>query len=146
MSKIVLSCLALILFFIVASRTVVAASCCFSATDGTCGQNFKRDDCETAGCEWNPLCDPQSALEQLIVLAVIFVRWVPFVAIIMGTIYLIIGAFNYITSGENAKNAEKARATIIYAILGIIISTFLYLLAGVLVDIIPRLGDYLHRR
>jgi hypothetical protein len=115
-------------------------SCCYGGT--LCDAHTTQVNCEAAGCSWNPLCDPASALEQLVELLLIFLRWLPFFGLIAGTIFLLIGGFKYLTAGDDAEEVEKAQKTIIYAIVGMILSSTIWLVARLMVAIFPDLGRY----
>lgn len=132
------------------TRMLPRDTCCYSTsvTDvGGCFQHLTKLDCDNApasdNCVWNPLCDPQTALYELVNIMLIILSWIPFFAIIFAIIYLLIAGFNYVTAGSDRKKAEKARLTITFSIIGVIGSTLLYLALKILVEVIPNLGIYI---
>ncbi|MBU1110693.1 hypothetical protein KKB83_03690 [Patescibacteria group bacterium] len=93
-------------------------------------------------CEGNPLCDPATALDEAVKLVVRIISWMPYFAVLAGIIFLIIGGFKYTTAGDDVKQAELARSTIIYALAGIALSASIHLIMRILVQIIPGLDYY----
>ena len=112
----------------------------FSDSPSYCAQ---APGCDAGMCGGNPLCDPFLAKFELLKLIGRFLNYVPYLGIIIGGFVLIVGGFQYLTAGDNPKNAQKARSTITYAVIGIILSTCLLLAAKILVMVIPGLGKYI---
>lgn len=77
----------------------------------------------------NPLVsdDPGSILGQVVGTLLV---WAGAVALL----FIIIGGFRYIISGGNTENVEKARNTVLYAILGLIIVFLSYLAVAYLLN------------
>jgi hypothetical protein len=53
------------------------------------------------------------------------------VAAVIAILFIIIGGFMYITSAGNAEQAEKGRATLVNAVIGLIIIILAYVIVGV---------------
>lgn len=104
----------------------------FSSINSVSAQNTKKDICSGAnldlsgdtGCQKNSAGEnenPETELNKLIKNIVnIFSIIVGIVAVIM----LIVGGFNFITSGGDSGKVTSARNTILYAIIGIVIVVF----------------------
>jgi len=122
--------------------------CCYDpsgAQNEICGNYFTAESCATAvgaNCQWNPLCEPSSALQELVGLILKFLQWVPFFGALIGGVVLLIAGFMYLTAGDDVKKATQARSAIFYALLGIALSASLYLIVKLIVNIIPGLDQY----
>lgn len=68
-----------------------------------------------AGQEGNPLFGVDGVLTSVI-------EWLTAIVGVASVIMIIIGAIRYITSGGQPQSAESARNTIIYAIIGLVVS------------------------
>lgn len=129
---------------VLSAGTVRGEACCYgtSGTDTPCASLLTYQDCVDSGCNWNDLCDPHTSLNQLLNFIEVFIQWIPFFAGIAGFAFLLIGGFNYITSGDDPEQAEKARLTVTYAVVGIALSLLLFIVTRLMVNVIPRLGDF----
>lgn len=123
----------------------VGGGCCFGSVE-QCNGYLTRELCEEdSRCQWNPLCDPASALEELVKLLMLLLHYVPFGGILLGVIILILGGFLYITCPPgDYKKMQQARYTVAYAIIGIVLSSSLYLVIKILTAIIPGLSEYVN--
>jgi hypothetical protein len=63
---------------------------------------------------------------------------------LVAVIYLIIGGFRYVTSGGNAEAIEGAKATILNAIIGLIIIFISFLLVNYVLSAIGVTGTIFH--
>ena len=60
----------------------------------------------------------------------------------VAVIFVIIGGYQYITSGGNEEQAEKGRKTLINAIIGIIIIVLSYAIISVISNLVTTPGGY----
>jgi hypothetical protein len=57
-------------------------------------------------------------------------------AILLSLAYIVIGGFKWITSGGDKQKLESARMTIIYAIVGLVIAFFAFLIINIISAVI----------
>lgn len=55
---------------------------------------------------------------------------------VVAAIMLLYGAYLYITAGANEDNAKKGKTVIVYAIIGIVVATLIYVIVNVSTDLI----------
>lgn len=58
-------------------------------------------------------------------------------------VYLFIGAFTYLTAGDNEENTKKARSMITNAVIGLIILAAAWALWQLVINLVPGLADLL---
>jgi hypothetical protein len=58
----------------------------------------------------------------------------------IAVIFVIIGGFQYVTSGGNEEQAEKGRKTLINAVIGIVIIVLAYVIINVVANLVGGLG------
>lgn len=80
----------------------------------------------------NPLTDPYCAATALRQLLAVAVNVMIIIAALSSLIFLLSGGIKYIMAGDNAKNLEIARTTIIYSALGLVVATSAYLILTLL--------------
>jgi len=68
------------------------------------------------------------------------IRWGVFFAVLVAGLYLVWAGFKYVTAGDDATLAEKARTQIGNAVVGVIITASVYLLLKIMTMIIPGLS------
>ncbi len=56
----------------------------------------------------------------------------------MAVLFIIIGGFQYITSAGNPENVSKAKNTILYAIIGIIVTLLSYAIVKFIIDALTK--------
>ncbi len=71
------------------------------------------------------------------------VRWGIFFAILVAGLYLVYAGFRYVTAGDDAGQAEKARTMIANAVIGVIIVASVWLLLKIMTMVIPGLSTIL---
>ena len=69
----------------------------------------------------NPDPDSLRGASTIFGLVAIVLRWLLTFAGIIATVYLIIGGYQYITSGGNEEQSEKGKKTLVSAIIGVVI-------------------------
>jgi amino acid transporter len=73
-------------------------------------------------------------------LITIVINWLLGIAFALTVLFLVIGGLRYIVSGGNEESADKAKKTILHAIIGIVIVILSYLVLTVLVNTISGAG------
>ena len=57
---------------------------------------------------------------------------------LVAVLFIIIGGFQYITSAGNPENVSKAKNTILYAIIGIIVTLLSYAIVKFIIDALTK--------
>ena len=80
-----------------------------------------------------------STLSQAIntILSVIF-----FGSALAAFIFIVIGAFQYVTAGDDAAKTEKSRKTITNAVVGLILVALVYVIFQIVIRIVPGLSQW----
>jgi vacuolar-type H+-ATPase subunit I/STV1 len=67
-------------------------------------------------------------------------------AIVMGAlltfIYLVIGAFKYVSAGDDASNVKSAKTIITNAIVGLILLALVFVIFQIVIRVIPGLSSF----
>lgn len=89
--------------------------------------------------QWLPGLDPGGELPKAQGMDFIFKNLIPFLVsgglflvIVLSLIFLIIGGIMWMTSGGNKEGLEKARATVTYAIIGLVLGLGAFIIMGIL--------------
>lgn len=88
-----------------------------------------------------PLTDPYCALLELAVLISIFLKYGAVFGVVISILVLLLGAFKFITAGDNPKTAEAARKTLTWAIIGLVVTTSTYGILTLISNAIPGLSE-----
>ena len=64
-----------------------------------------------------------------------------FLSGMIAVVFVIIGGFQYMTSGGNEENAEKGKKTLINAIIGIVIIVLSYVIINVIVNLVGGINN-----
>lgn len=102
--------------------TTFAATITDPCKEGYVGE----DKCPTGGSESNIF----SLVENL-------VTWLTIAIGILSVVFIIVSAIQITTSGGDAEKVKKARRTLLYAVIGLVVA----ILAGVIVSIIFNVSD-----
>jgi hypothetical protein len=57
-------------------------------------------------------------------------------------VYILLGAFNYLTAGDDASKTEKARKMITNAVVGLILVALVYVIWLVAINLVPGLSQF----
>ena len=111
-----------------------------TSPSGTGGPPFFQP---AAGCEGiNPLTDPYCALLELPrLLYLVLTIFSPFAALVC-LFFLIVGGFKYAAAGADPKNLESARKTLVWAIIGLVLTTSAYFIVKFFASISGNLGIF----
>ena len=103
--------------FILVTPLVPATVSAVEVFEDACSRSRTSDStvCKTAQQTENPLFGPQGILTKATHLLSIVVA-------IAAVIMIMVGGIRFITSGDNPQNVTKARETILYAVVGLIIA------------------------
>lgn len=71
------------------------------------------------------------------ILSVIF-----FGAALAAFVFIVLGAFQYVTAGDDASKTEKARKTITNAVVGLILVALVYVIFQIVIRIVPGLSQW----
>lgn len=102
-------------------RTPVSGS---TPTSGSCGDNCRLESADSLGI---PQVYLQGGAQTIIGI-------ISFLAGVLSVVFIIIGGFRYITSSGNAQKVESAKQTLLYAIVGLILSLLAPALAGFIIS------------
>ncbi len=69
------------------------------------------------------------------------INWALGIAFGVAVIFLIIGGFRYITSAGNEEGAEKGKASVINALIGIVIIVLSYVIVNVVANLVQGNGS-----
>src|SRR5690606_17073766 len=67
---------------------------------------------------------------------------VMFFAAIVAFVFIVIGAFRYVSAGENAAGTEAARKIITNAVVGLILVALVYVIFQIVIRVVPGLSNF----
>jgi glucose uptake protein GlcU len=71
-----------------------------------------------------------------------FISVLFFGAALAAFVFIVIGAFQYVTAGDDAAKTEKSRKTITNAVVGLILVALVYVIFQIVIRIVPGLSDF----
>jgi glucose uptake protein GlcU len=57
-------------------------------------------------------------------------------------VYILLGAFSYLTAGDDSAKTEKARKMITNAVVGLLLVALVYVIWIVAINLVPGLSDF----
>ena len=108
-------------------------------TDDPCKKDVCNSSCkvpqavkDAAGCSSNVTADPLPTVIQKILNAIIGVLG------IVAVIFIIVGGVNYMTSAGDSAKAKKAKDTILYAVIGLVVCVLAFAIVNFVIGTILK--------